>query len=221
MKKSTLLKFIVAGFIFLAVYLFWDELRMLDIQGFVMEAENRFYGSLAIIALFASKSIFFFLPAPLFYISAGMLLSTPLAFLLICGGLFLEFSLTYSYGFILGRDFVEKLLSRSRQFRKILDYNLENDLKMAFTLRLIPINLEAVSLFMGASGNRFWRFIAASIMGLIPKILVFVLIGNSIVHPVTTSTITLFLLMMAAWAVAITILNRNYILEEHPSGQQD
>ncbi len=211
----------VAGFIFLAIYLFWDEMRILDVRGFVMDAENRLRGTIAILALFSAKSIFFFLPAPLLYISAGMLLTKPLAFVLVCAGLFLEISLTYLYGFVLGSDFVEKLLSKSRSFQRILDYNLENDLKMAFTLRLIPVNIEAVSLFMGATGSQFWRFIGASLMGIIPKLLVYILIGNALIHPITTSTIALFLIMLGTWAATLMILNRNYVVNEKPEHQRE
>lgn len=221
MKKNFFLKILLAGLIFTAIYFFWEDLRVLDIQEFVLETENRIRGTIAITLLFAAKSIFFFLPAPLLYISAGMLLPSPLAFMLVCGGLFLDFSLTYFYGFMLGSDFVEKLLSKSRRLQKILSYNLENELKLAFTLRLMPVSLEAVSLLMGASGNKYWKFIAASLLGIAPKIMVYILIGNAIIYPVTTSSIILFISMLAAWAAAVTILKRNYVLEDKPSARQE
>ena len=221
MKKNFLLKILLAGLIFAAIYLFWEDLRVLDIQEFVLDTDNRIRGTIAIVLLFAAKSIFFFLPAPLLYISAGMLLPSPLAFLLVCGGLFLDFSLTYFYGFILGSDFVEKLLSKSRNLQKILTYNLENELKLAFTLRLMPVSLEAVSLLMGASRNRYWRFIGASLLGIAPKIMVYILIGNAIIHPITPFSIILFVSMLAAWGLAVSILKRNYVLKEQPTGQQE
>ncbi|WP_159429808.1 TVP38/TMEM64 family protein [Halarsenatibacter silvermanii] len=214
------LKIFLAGLLFAIIYFFWDSMRFLDIREIVFDAENRFRGTMAILFLFAAKSIFFFLPAPLLYILAGMLLSTPLAFSLICAGLFLEFSLTYFYGAMLGSDFVEKILTRSQRFQKLLNYNLENDLKLAFTLRLTPINLEAVSLVMGASGSKFWRFIAASLMGIVPKLLVYILIGNAIVHPITVSTIALFVIMLGTWAAVVIVLNRNYVLPENTSQKQ-
>ncbi len=221
MNKALAFKIILAGIIFAIIYFFWDSMRLLDIREVVMDAETRFRGTLAILFFFAAKSIFFFLPAPLLYISAGMLLSIPLAFSLVSLGLFLDFSLTYFYGSMLGNDFVEKILSRSRRFQKLLNYNLENDLKLAFTLRLTPVNLEAVSLIMGASGNSFWRFIAASLLGIVPKLLVYILIGNAIIHPITVSTIALFVIMLGAWAAAVTVLNKNYVLKKQTTDKQD
>ncbi|MGM0414434.1 MAG: TVP38/TMEM64 family protein [Bacillota bacterium] len=209
MFKKTGFKILIASIMFLLLYLFWEDIQALQIQKIVNDIDNTMIASLIILGAFSIKSLFFFLPLFLIFISAGMILPVIPAALLSILGITIEFSLTYLYGYFLGTDLVENIVSRSSKFEEILKYRSSNNIKVAFFFRLVPVMPEAVSLVLGATGNNYIEYILASVMGIIPKLLIFVSIGNAIVNPISQMDIIVFIGSILIWLVALKLFQVN------------
>lgn len=209
MFKKTGFKILIASIMFLLLYLFWEDIQALQIQKIVNDIDNTMIASLIILGAFSIKSLFFFLPLFLIFISAGMILPVIPAALLSILGITIEFSLTYLYGYFLGTDLVENIVSRSSKFEEILKYRSSNNIKVAFFFRLVPVMPEAVSLVLGATGNNYIEYILASVMGVIPKLLIFVSIGNAIVNPISQMDIIVFIGSILIWLVALKLFQVN------------
>ena len=184
--------------IFFLIY-FWEDLQGYDPREIIEEPPGMLSVTFIVLGLFISKSVLFMLPVKLIYISAGMLLPLYLALPINLLGIGLEMTLTYFYGYFLGRDAVMNLVSRYKKFAKIIEFSADKDVTLAFTLRLAPVAIEPVSLVFGAGCYNFQRYIFASLAGLLPKLIFFTLIGYVIVNPLDIYVILSFLIAVLVW----------------------
>jgi len=202
MYKKTVLKIFLTLTIFFLIYNYWDNIQKLDVQEFIANLDNLLYAGFILLGLYTAKSIFFIIPLLGLHIASGMVFPLYLAIPLSSLGFVLEISLTYFYGYFLGNDFVENIISRHPRFRQLLDYNLDNDLYIPFLLRITPVAIEPTSLILGASGNFYWHFVLGSLMGALPKIVLFTMIGDAIVNPVTRGSLITFVIIVLLWLLA-------------------
>ncbi len=202
MYKKTVLKIFLTLILFFLIYSYWENIQALDVQEFIAGLDNIFYAVFILLGFYTAKSIFFIIPLLALHIASGMVFPLYLAIPLSSLGFVLEISLTYFYGYFLGNDFVENILSRHAKFRQLLDYNMDNDLYIPFLLRITPVAIEPVSLILGASGNFYWHFILGSLMGALPKIVLFTMIGDAIVNPVTRGSLATFVIVGLLWLLA-------------------
>lgn len=216
MFKKTGFKILIASLMFIALYLFWDDIQALQIQEMVNDVENIMVASLIILGTFTLKSLFFFLPLFLIFISSGMILPIIPAALLSILGVTIEFSLTYLYGYFLGTDLVESIVSKYPKFDEILSYRSSNNIKVAFFLRLAPMMPEPVSLVLGATGNNYIEYILASIMGVMPKLLIFTLIGNAVINPISPIDVAVFVGAILIWLAAL----KSFQIHDKNNGQE-
>lgn len=190
----------------------WQEIQSLNISDLMSRSENTYKTIAIILGIFMIKSILFFLPIPIIYISVGMVLPLYMAIAVNLIGITLEITLTFFYGRFLGLDFVEKLTSKSKKLRRGMELNNQNDFVITFLLRLVPFGIEFVSLMLGASGNYYHRYLLASLMGITPKLIVFTIIGNAITYSITLWTVLLFTIAMGAWVMFMKELRkREYV----------
>lgn len=196
--------------ILLIIYFFWEDIQGLNIRGLIQSSDNLLIVALIIMGLFTLKSIFFLIPAPLIFISAGMVLPTHLAVIFCSVAVFIGISLTYFYGYFLGRDFVQRRFSHSSWVSEKLDEG-DNVILAIFLLRLAPLALEPVSLVMGASSCKYVEYIGASLIGIMPKMFIYLMIGDTLKSPVTIGKITTFIIFIILWFGGTTYLKRNYV----------
>lgn len=208
MNKKLCLQIISFLILIALVIFFWPLLQELPIRELVEQEENQLIVVLIVITLFVSKSILFFLPVKLIYISAGVAL--PLGFALIVNlvGVFLEISLTYFYGRFLGQDIVQKIINRYPQISEKLKKGAAKDIYLIFFLRLAPVAIEPVSLFMGSTNFNYFRYSLASILGFAPKLLLFTVIGDTFVNPITFWRIFFVLFLIICWLLTILIIRQ-------------
>ncbi|MBR2078715.1 MAG: TVP38/TMEM64 family protein, partial [Clostridia bacterium] len=120
-------------------------------------------------------------PASLIYISIGMAFSPVTACLISLVGIIIEVTATYFLGRFLGGDYVEKLLRKSKGGQKILDMKLNDNFPALLGIRALPVfPIDFVSLFWGASKCKFPRYFLASVIGIMPRVVLFTILGDGI-----------------------------------------
>lgn len=212
MQKYNILRIGIVLIGLLIILLSWQDMDNLNIQDIVSSSENIYKTIIIILGIFMIKSVLFFIPIPIIYLSVGMVLPLYMAIAVNIIGITLEITLTFFYGRFLGRDFVDKLATKSKKLKKGMELNNQNDFAITFLLRVVPVGIEIVSLMLGASGNFYHRYILASLMGIIPKLIVFTIIGNAITYSITLWTVLLFTLAMGAWIMfMLELKKREYV----------
>ncbi|MBQ7118389.1 MAG: VTT domain-containing protein [Clostridia bacterium] len=182
--KSTLLALLrvaVAMAIFVIAVVNYEKLKNIDVRALVEASANMTVAILTIWGVYLVKSVLFILPASLIYISIGMAFPTPTACLISLVGIILEVTVTYLLGVFLGGDYVEKLLRKSKGGQKILEKKFNDNFPALLIIRALPVfPIDFVSLFWGASKCKFPRYLAASVIGIMPRVVLFTILGDGI-----------------------------------------
>lgn len=182
--KSTLmalLRVAVAMVIFVLAVVNYEKLKNIDVRALVDASQTMTIAVLTIWGVYLVKSVLFIIPASLIYISIGMAFPTPVACLISLVGIILEVTVTYFLGVFLGGDYVEKLLRKSKGGQKILDKKLNDNFPALLGIRALPVfPIDFVSLFWGASRCKFPRYFLASVIGIMPRVILFTILGDGI-----------------------------------------
>lgn len=212
--KSTLLAFLratVAMIIFALGVINYDKLKNIDVRALV-EASSGLVAAIAtILGIYLVKSILFIIPASLIYISVGMAFSTPQAILINLIGIIIEVIVTYFLGMFLGGDYVNKLLAKNKGGRKILELEISNRFLVLLGIRALPVfPIDFVSLFWGASKCKFYKYFPASVIGIMPRVILFTILGDGIYDYIPIHLIVKLIIIAIPIGVAI-YLTRHFI----------
>ena len=139
---------------------------------------NSLLAALVMLALFAVKSLTVVIYGSLLYAASGMLFPLPTALLINLLGTVVMISLPYLIGTRAGSERVRRLLQAHPRVEMLREFQTQNSLFFAFITRLIgffPSDLVGVA--MGASGIRYRSYLLGSLMGLLPSMLTFSVMG--------------------------------------------
>ena len=182
--KATLLALLRAGVamaIFVIAVINYEKLKNIDVRAIVEASSSVLIAVFTIWGVYLVKSVLFIIPASLIYISIGMAFPTVEACLISLIGIILEVTVTYFLGLFLGGDYVNKLLSKSKGGQKILDTKINDNFPAFLVIRALPVfPIDFVSLFWGASRAKFPRYFFASVIGIMPRVILFTILGDGI-----------------------------------------
>ena len=182
--KSTLLALLraaIAMTIFVVAVINYEKLKNIDVRAIVDASSSVIFAILTIWGVYLVKSVLFIIPASLIYISIGMAFPTVNACLISLVGIILEVTVTYFLGLFLGGDYVNALLAKSKGGQKILDTKINDNFPAFLVIRALPVfPIDFVSLFWGASKAKFLRYFFASVIGIMPRVILFTILGDGI-----------------------------------------
>jgi uncharacterized membrane protein YdjX (TVP38/TMEM64 family) len=134
-------------------------------------------GSLVFIVVYALAAVLL-APGSILTIGAGFVFGLWKGFLVVSAGATLGASLAFLVARFIARDKIESIAKRNEKFRKIDNAIGEQGAKLIFLLRLspvIPFNLS--NYFYGLSAVKFWPYVLASWIGMMPGTFLYVYIG--------------------------------------------
>lgn len=210
-KKSLSLiaKICVAAIIFVAIILNYDKLTNLDVRAIVDAAPSVYAAVAVVLAIFLIKSLTFVIPASLIYISVGMAFSPVQASIISFFGILIEVLATYALGRFLGGDAVNRLLSKSKNGKKLLEKNVQDKFGVLFLMRFTGLPIDFTSLFLGASRCNIFTYLAASMVGIMPRVIVFTLLGDGI-YDIIPMSLLVKIVICAVPVVAIVFVVKHF-----------
>lgn len=159
----------------------------------------------AMLALFALKSVSVFIYSGLLYAASGLLFPLPVALLVNLAGTIVMVSLPYGIGRRAGASAIERVRARYPKFERLQALRQGNDLFFAFLARMARLPSDVVSLYMGAAGVAYGRYLFGSLLGLLPHALCFPIMGMSVRDPLSPEFM-LSLCATGAYTLAASIL---------------
>ena len=182
--KETLLALLraaVAMTIFVLGVINYEKLKNIDVRALVEASTGMIAAIGTIFGIYIVKSVLFIIPASLIYISVGMAFTPWQAILINLFGIVIEVSVTYVLGLFLGGDYVNRLLSKSKGGQKILDLEISSRFSVLLGIRALPVfPIDFVSLFWGAAKCPFIKYFLASVIGIMPRVILFTILGDGI-----------------------------------------
>lgn len=177
---TLLAKIGVAVIILTVIIMNYETLTNLDVRAIVENASSVYAAIGIILLIFFGKALLFVIPASLIYVSVGMAFTPVTAIAVSFAGISIEVLATYLLGLFLGGDTVNKLLSKSKNGQKLLEKDITNKFSVLFLARFTGLPIDFTSLFLGASKCNILRYYTASILGIMPRVIVFTILGDTI-----------------------------------------
>ena len=178
--KSAIRRLIVLIVIVIALFLM---MKFLPVQQWLRNfndwvSQMGVAGIFIFIAVYAVATVLL-APGAILTIGAGFAFGLWKGFLAVSAGATLGASLAFLVARFIARDKVEAIAKGNEKFRKIDNAIGKQGAKLVFLLRLspvIPFNLS--NYFYGLTGVKFWPYVLASWIGMMPGTLLYVYIGT-------------------------------------------
>ncbi len=203
-----ILRCAVALTLFITAVVNYNRLTNIDMRALVDGAGNIIIAIALILGIYAVKSMLFIIPASMIYIYVGMAFSPLSAIAVNFAGIFLEVTLTYLLGLFLGGSYVEKRLRGKPAGEKVMSFLQDNKkLSALFVVRVLPVfPIDFVSLFLGAMKLPFWKYILISMFGIMPRVAMFTVVGDTLydyvpMHSIIKIIICCIPLVMVYWVI--------------------
>lgn len=137
-----------------------------------------------LLLLYACKSFVLVIPVLALQISAAQVLSPGTAMIVNLCGVLICFVISYLLGHLFGMKRVAQIIERLPKAAMIVELSRENGVFSSFGLRLIRfVDDGLTSLYLGAAGVPFAPYLAASLAGVLPKVILNTLVGSSLHDP--------------------------------------
>lgn len=147
-------------------------------------SSNRIIAVLEFILLYILKGISIFFPSAVITVAAGIIFGTPLFFFVCLAGVTAEFLIMYLFGKIIGQGSIKYLSDKYPIIKKIDMFQSDNEIFVSFLIRVTGIiSYDVGSLYLGASGISFWKFLTGSIIGAVLNITLYGMLGHYMFNP--------------------------------------
>src|SRR6266508_3421946 len=180
-KKSAVVHLIALLTIVIALFL---AMKFLPVQQWLRNF-NSWIGQLGTVGIFIFIGVYaaatvLLAPGAILTIGAGFAFGLWKGFLAVSAGATLGASLAFLVARFIARDKVEAIAKGNEKFRNIDNAIGKQGAKLVFLLRLspvIPFNLS--NYFYGLTGVKFWPYVLASWIGMMPGTFLYVYIGTA------------------------------------------
>lgn len=177
------------------------------LQDFIQSLENRWLIGLAILLVYALKSVVP-IPFPFIMIMTGVMFEPELALPLNIVGFSITLSIVYWYGRRLDEGVAVHKLKKYENVREMLNHAGKTKLGVLFLIRLIPsIPINMASQFYGGIKFPFGKFMVASIAGYFIKLWTYSVMGGNIAQPFTWRFMAPVIILLVISGTAVLITN--------------
>lgn len=146
--------------------------------------ENRFLAACAMLGLFALKSVSVVIYSGLLYVVSGVLFPLPVAVVVNLLGTAVMVSIPYALGRKSGSAAVDQVVERYPKAAQLRRLRSNNDFLFTFLVRIIGrLPSDVVSVYMGAVGVHYRAYLPGCLLGMLPHMITFPLMGGSLTDP--------------------------------------
>lgn len=204
-KTKVLKTIIIVSILFILIYIFHDKISELrhilrsprEIKRFILSYGA--YSAIIFVLIYSLKPIFMVIPSSLFSILAGNIFGPFYGLLLNITGGFFSSTIGFFLANKLGKSFVDShLKGKALQLDDKIE---EHGFKLMLVMRLaVVFPHDALSFAAGLSKMKYKDFILASVLGTIPEMICYSVIGQSFGSPFSME---IFIPIIGAVAIAI------------------
>ena len=147
------------------------------------QPERPFVSCLVMLGLFLLKSVDFLIHSGILYAAVGIMYPLPIALLLNLVGIVITVTPAYFMGRIWGPAVIDTLSEKYPRLRTFTQGTAGGSFMVAFLLRTVGLPIQVGSVYMGAANYRFGRFLSGSVLGLLPIMVPYTVMGENAGKP--------------------------------------
>ncbi|MBD5161191.1 MAG: TVP38/TMEM64 family protein [Oscillibacter sp.] len=166
--------------------------------------QNTFFAALFMMLLFALKSMSIFIFSGILFAANGILFPLPAAIGLNVLGAGIMVSLPYWIGKKVGKDMIDRIVCRYPKVEVLRNIQTDHEFLLSFVTRVVNVlPSDILSLYMGAVGIGYAKYLAGSILGMLLSIITFPIMGMNIMNPGSPAFIVSVCVQMVISAISI------------------
>ena len=154
--------------------------------------KNPVAAALAMLGLFALKSVDFIMHSGVLYAASGVMFPLPVALALNIVGAVVMVTPCYFIGRALGTPILEELRKKYPRLNDFVSRPLGGELVLSLLMRSSGLSLHVGSLYLGAAQTDFGKYLLGSVLGLLPIMIPFTIMGTSANDPSSPVFLTAF-----------------------------
>lgn len=161
------------------------------------------FAAVIMMLLFALKSVTFFIYGGILYAASGVLFDLPAAIFVNMAGTVVMTSIPFLIGKKAGTNALKHLVKKNPKLEILQDAPNRNEIFSSFFVRIVGLLPgDLVGMYLGASGIRYSRYILGTLLGLLPAVVSFSIMGMSASDPSSPAFI-----ISACFEVALVIVS--------------
>lgn len=183
--------------------------RLAEFEYAVASLPYKWQFLLAIFSIFLLKAI---VPIPIpisaLCLISGMALPMPMAILVNIMGFWILITVKYIWGKHLGGGWIHKFLMRYEDVNKILNADRKANALLLVVFRLVPsFPVSTISKLYGAMKYDYVRFVLLSLVGYIPKLISYSVIGRNVYNPFSMAFMLPIVLVLLLSGISLFAIN--------------
>ena len=136
---------------------------------------------IVMLLLFAVKGVAVFIYGSILYAASGILFSLPVAIIVNTIGTVIMTTIPFYIGKKAGSRLLGELVKKNSKLELLRDTQKKNEFFVSFFLRMVGLlPADLVAMYLGASGMRYKPYFFGTVIGLLPAIVCFSVMGMSI-----------------------------------------
>lgn len=136
---------------------------------------------IVMLLLFAVKGVAVFIYGSILYAASGILFSLPVAIIVNTIGTVIMTTIPFYIGKKAGSRLLGELVKKNSKLELLRDTQNKNEFFVSFFLRMVGLlPADLVAMYLGASGMRYKPYFFGTVIGLLPAIICFSVMGMSI-----------------------------------------
>lgn len=157
----------------------------ISVESIILHApENYALAVVFIMLLYAVKSLSIMFPLIVLKLAVGLLFPTFAAIPVNIAGITVSLTVSYLIGKISGSSMLDKLKSKYPKLNEIeQDISSDRFAEVFFLRSVYILPLDVVSLYLGSTKMNFSKYLAASLLGVIPGTIIATVLGTAITEP--------------------------------------
>ena len=175
---------------------------------------DRLAAVFVILLLFGVKAVFPVIPFSVLFIGSGLVFSVPVAVAVNAVGFGVLVTIQYFWAKKFGGGNTHKLILRSKTITRFMDLHGDGNKWMLVILRFIPfVPVGAVSKSYGATDMQYSPYVILSVLGYLPRLISWSIVGTNITKPVTPGFFIPFAVLLIISGISLLLMNLLYKLK--------
>ena len=169
---------------------------------------DKFAAVAVILFFFFVKTVVGFIPFSVLFIGTGLVFSPPIAVAVNVIGFSMLIVMKFLWGRKFGGGSFHKLLLKSESLSDFMDFHGKGNKWMLVVLRFVPVApAGTLSRAYGATDMKLIPFIALSVIGFLPRLISWSIIGCNVFDPFTPAFLTAIAILLVISGVSLLLLD--------------
>ena len=167
------------------ILLFLVKRKDITVEGILNDTpENPIQAAFMMLGLFALKSLSIVIYSGILYVINGILFPLPAAIIMNIFGSVIMVTLSYVIGRKTGSRAAGYVAEKYPKVKSLNRLRAENDFIFTFFVRIIGrLPSDIISMYMGVIGVQYQKYLSGSILGMLPHMITFSVMGMNITNP--------------------------------------